>query len=107
MIRISNIGELLTTYFELFALQNVTISTTRLPRSASDGGVKTTGSELTFQESVDLGICCDVKNRWTSHIRERDEPFFLASRLRWAWLESLAASAASVEAAVLPLLVTG
>ena len=61
MIRMSNIGKLLTTYFKLFALQNVAISTTRLPRSASDRGVKATGSELTFQERIDLGICCSVK----------------------------------------------
>ena len=39
----------------------------------------------------------------------KDGPFFLSSRLRWAWFESLAASAAvaSVGAAALPFLVTG
>ena len=61
MIRLTSVGELPITYFELFSLQNIAISTTRLPRSTRDGGIKTTSGELTFQESVDLGICCDVK----------------------------------------------
>jgi len=41
---------------ELLSLKDVTISPARLPWSAGDGSVETTGGELGVEERVDLGI---------------------------------------------------
>lgn len=45
------------TYLQLFALQDVAIGTTGLPRSARDGSIQTTSGELRLKERVDLSLC--------------------------------------------------
>jgi hypothetical protein len=49
-------AELPNVELELTTLEDVTIGTTRLSRSGSDGGVETTGRELGLEEGVDLGF---------------------------------------------------
>jgi len=49
-------SELPEVELELLALQDVTISTAGLTRSAGNGSVKTTSSELGLEERVDFGI---------------------------------------------------
>ncbi len=56
------LGSLETTNveFELLALKNVTINTTRLTRARRNGGVKTTGTELLLNERVELALLAAV-----------------------------------------------
>jgi hypothetical protein len=43
-------------YLQLFALKNIAISAARLPRSAGDGSVQTTSTELRLKERVNLSL---------------------------------------------------
>jgi hypothetical protein len=43
-------------HLKLLALEDVAVSTTGLARSAGEGGVETTSSELSRESLVDLGV---------------------------------------------------
>lgn len=43
--------------FEFLALEDVAVGATRLTRSAGDGSVQTTSSELGFERWVDFCVC--------------------------------------------------
>lgn len=51
-----NVIKLRQTYLQFPTLQNITVSTAGLARSAGNGGIKATGGELAVQQGINLGV---------------------------------------------------
>lgn len=81
-------------YLKFLPFEDVSISTTWLSRSARDGSVESSSTELWLKKRVDLKLWWNGLGGSTMS-DDQHQPFFLSSSLRCAWLDNFAFSAAS------------